>query len=445
MTTTDVKNFALEHFSLDQFARIEWINDTSANITYETADAALEALNAFTDAQVVDRSYIPPLQERNAKKLSTHPNAELKVRQATTKDVKAPRAHEASRFYLLNPDQDPRERRRLTRGRGGRLWDDRGEYRRRRFDDQEHRRRRNEDDNVAFDVSMYDDDAGSGMRNGSRNGSRPGRCGSQSSLTSSSESGRRKRVRFRAKKDDLFANLKSDGRLRDRSASPDPDGDGRMGFEEDENSIRRRIRQRSLTPPSIRREQKSSTQDSSIKELFPAQRTPSALLSSPATSGKELFPNKSSPTKRTKELFPHKTSISNHRRTDAFDAADETADLFATGMAVPFVDGSGEPRSRDLADRISKKSLSYGRLNNWPDTAGTDEQVMEPDEIIVRGSAQAEQVPGFSIRGAAHTAESTSVKELFPLKAGANFGKELFAEKIKGRGGPRRKAEDMFF
>ena len=151
------------------------------------------------------------------------------------------------------------------------------------------------------------------------------------------------------------------------------------------------------------------------------------------TSGKELFPNKSSPAKRTKELFPHKTPTSNHRRTDAFDAADETAGLFATGIAVPF------------ADRISKKSLSYGRLNNWPDTAGTDDQVMEPDEITVRGSAQAEQVPGFSIRGAAHIAESTSVKELFPLKAGANFGKELFAEKIKGRGGPRRKAEDMFF
>ncbi|OCL07234.1 hypothetical protein AOQ84DRAFT_365130 [Glonium stellatum] len=444
LTTADVKYFASEYFPLDQFVRIEWINDTSANVTYETPDAAAAALDAFTDTEALGQSYIPPLQERNAKKLSTHPNAELKIRQATTKDVKAPRAHEASRFYLLNPDQDPRERKRLTRGRGGRPRDDRGDYRRRRFDDQEHRRRRDEDDNVAFDVSMYDDDAGSSIPNGSRNGSRLGRRGSQSSITSSSESGRQKRVRFRARKDDLFANRKSDGRLRDRSASPDPDGDGRMGFEEDENSIRRRIRQRSLTPPSIRRERKSSAQDNSARELFPAQRTPSALLSPPASNEIELFPKKPSPAKRPKELFPHKTSISNHRRTDAFDAAAETADLFATGMAAPFKNGPGEPRSRDLADRISKKSSSYGRLNAWPDSPAIDEQAVEPDEITVRGSAQAEQVPGFSIRGAAQTAESTA-KELFPLKAGANFGKELFAEKIKGRGGPRRKAEDMFF
>ena len=37
----------------------------------------------------------------------------------------------------------------------------------------------------------------------------------------------------------------------------------------------------------------------------------------------------------------------------------------------------------------------------------------------------------------------TPTKELFPNKM-SNVGKELFAEKIKGRGGRRNRAEDMF-
>ncbi|OCK77596.1 hypothetical protein K432DRAFT_303826, partial [Lepidopterella palustris CBS 459.81] len=398
LNTGDVKRFASEHFSLDQFIRVEWINDTSANLLYETADAALQALNAFSKDACPDAFSIPE-SGMPTKGLSSHPNAELKVRLATVKDVKAPRAREASRFYLLNPEYDPSERKRNPRGRGGRPSDDRGDYTKRHFDDREHRRRRGEGDRAAFDVSMYDDDAGSSMINGSRNG----RDVSQTSYTSSGEDGYRKRVRFRGRREtDLFASGTSDGRLRDRSASPDPDGDGRMGFPEDENSIRRRIRQRT----------KSST-----------------LLSSSASNGKELFPNRSSPPKRSKELFPHKTDISNHRRTDA---TDETANMLASRMTVPFGDGSAGPRSRSLADRITP---------NQPDDMNED--AAKPEEITIRGSA--EQTPGFSIRGAAQAADTSST-ELFPRKPGAgNFGKELFGEKIKGRGGPRRKAEDMFF
>jgi hypothetical protein len=49
-----------------------------------------------------------------------------------------------------------------------------------------------------------------------------------------------------------------------------------------------------------------------------------------------------------------------------------------------------------------------------------------------RGSDQ-----GFAIKGA-------SVKELFPDRFG-NSGKELFAEKIEGRGRQRQRAEDLFY
>jgi len=37
------------------------------------------------------------------------------------------------------------------------------------------------------------------------------------------------------------------------------------------------------------------------------------------------------------------------------------------------------------------------------------------------------------------------VKELFPDKFSGNTGKELFAEKLEGRGRRRQKAEDLFY
>jgi hypothetical protein len=53
--------------------------------------------------------------------------------------------------------------------------------------------------------------------------------------------------------------------------------------------------------------------------------------------------------------------------------------------------------------------------------------------MSIRGSG------GITIKG------SAGVKELFPGKAG-NVGKELFSEKLEGRGGNRRrKAEDLFY
>lgn len=57
----------------------------------------------------------------------------------------------------------------------------------------------------------------------------------------------------------------------------------------------------------------------------------------------------------------------------------------------------------------------------------------------IRGTANkrgADQ--GFAIKGT-----SASAKELFPEKFG-NAGKELFADKVEGRGRRRQKAEDLF-
>lgn len=294
LTTKHIRDFAFEHYSADNFQRVEWIDDTSANLIYETSHAAAEALNALTESSPEQLS---PLQLRRAKTMSSHPDIELNVRQATIGDVKAPRAHEKSRFYLMNPEYDPRERRNR--------YDDRSKRGPGRRDD----RRRKEAPRQAFDVNMYDDDAGE---------QEPGPLDRRDSYDSyqSNESRNRRLVRFND--DDLFAN-KSQGRLRDRSASPVRDGDGRFGFDEDQPR-RRAARRRSLTPPPRRRDLNTT------QELFPGKGRESGL-DTPLTNrniGVELFPTHNSPPKRNRELFPNRTPTSNHRRSDALDGV-ETA------------------------------------------------------------------------------------------------------------------------
>jgi Nuclear cap-binding protein subunit 3 len=378
-----VKKFAAEHFTLDHFVRVEWVDDTSANLIYESSDDAAQALSALTDAEMLNltTSDIQPLQLRPAKRISLHPNSELFIRQGTTIDVKRKGAADASRYYLMNPNQDPRERRRPrdeNRPRRRRYSDEDGDYNRRHFDDREHKRRRNEES--GFDVSMYDDDAGDSDK---------------------------KRTRLDGG-GDLFADPRgrANGRLRNRSASP--------GRDRGHNA-----RLRSISPSR-----------NAGKELFPSVKKPvKELFPSTNNAGKDLFPSSPEP---TKELFPSKQStvgsmrmdlipnkrgsFSNHRRSDAVDAS-------ASNDKGGFFNSTPPPRERSLAERITGRPSS---------AAGTLE------EIRIRGAANSD----FSIRGAA--ADQSNSKELFPLKAGSNVGKELFSEKIKGRGGPRRRAEDMF-
>jgi hypothetical protein len=129
-----------------------------------------------------------------------------------------------------------------------------------------------------------------------------------------------------------------------------------------------------------------------------------------------------------KELFPQKTT--SHRRSGAFDAADETvADLFANKMPVPFMDGSGDVGPRDppsLACRITGRSSGN-------DSSGFN----------IRGTAKVLPASAFSIKGAATS--GPRVKELFPSTLGDNAGKELFSERLNGRGAQRQKASDLFY
>lgn len=446
LTTADIRTFSAEHFPSEVPIRVEWVDDTSANIVFDTPAKALAALGNFSLPPADEVEKIPELQLRPAKELSTHPMSKLQVRIALFTDQKGPRAYETSRFYLMHPEHDPRERHRRDRS----SRDGHGDYRRRRYGHEEHRRRRDDDNDRGYVASMYDDDSSALADRG--NGHQE-RRGSPSTLSSEGDngnsrdphhrSGRRRGASLRPGRHDV-----SNGRLRDRSASPDQISEAHS------ESNRHRLRKRTPPPRYQSRDPHPVPNPNDHKELFPSkcttQKPVSGELRGNGSSGqtRELFPNKHLAVNLKKELFPSKTSASHHRRSDAFDAADETADLFATGMPVPFTDGAMDTRSssRNFAKRITQgNSSNFGRLKGLdtepdPDALGS----LEDGGFSIRGAAKQHDL-GFSIRGiAADSTTSGSTKELFPGKGAANAGKELFTEKLRGRGGRRNRAEDMF-
>ncbi|EQL30690.1 uncharacterized protein BDCG_01514 [Blastomyces dermatitidis ER-3] len=409
LTTEDLKRYSSEHFVTEELTRIEWIDDTSANLVYSCTDIGLQALATFSQQNPEeDPSPLHSLRLRTAKSLSTHPESVLQVRTAVKTDRKRQRAHESSRFYLMHPEHDPRERMRrefADRRRSGRRDDSESDYTRRRFDDREHRRRRGRANEENLSESMYDDDGG---RSRERSGSNEGRL--------NGDRGRDRSRRDRRDTIELFPDdgPGSSGRLRDRSASP-----LRMEFDQDST-----LDSRERTRKSFRNR---SPRNSRSRDLM--SRANEYATIDDGSGRPELFPNKTTSSYLKRELFPKKSTSSNHRRSDAFDAADETADLFPKHMPVPLMDGAsgGEASGR-----------STGPVELFPDKSDNNGMSIhvaasEDQGISIRGAAQ-----GISIKGAA------SVRELFPSKYNSNEGKELFSDKLQGRGGKRRKAEDMF-
>jgi hypothetical protein len=370
LTTDDIKAFALEYFPSDKPSRVEWIDDTSANLVYDTPDVAAAALASFAAVPVSDITQIPTLQTIAARAFPAHPETALEVRLAVNGDRKQPGARERSRFYLLNPKYDPAERRKNGGYRGERIYRDRddGGYRSQKYDDNEQRKRER---NTEFDASLYDDDEDTREKRARKNSDR------RSPTLGSDSRGRTQRVRFDGPTGkELFPDRsrRGSGRLRDRSASPLRDGDG----DQDMRELERNKRQ----------------DDAARANRLKAQAIKAKLGERSAGAVKELFPQKTG-----------------HRRSSAFDAADETADLFANRMPVPFVDGGNDKRDTEA----------------------------QASGFSIRGAAKANPTQSFSIKGAAR------VKELFPNTFGDNSGKELFAERLEGRGRQRQRAEDLFY
>jgi hypothetical protein len=112
-----------------------------------------------------------------------------------------------------------------------------------------------------------------------------------------------------------------------------------------------------------------------------------------------------------------------------------------------------ERLSRDNSSRElfpSKKSTSgKGQLDQLEEAVGAatmadfSTPIATTDTFQIRGMARERAAgQGLAIKGAA---ANTTATELFPSKFGSNVGKELFADKLEGRGRRRQKAEDMFY
>ena len=425
LTTSDIQAFSFEHYPLDESPpRVEWIDDTSANIVFGGEEIAMVALRHFT-LRSEKSELLPSSQLRAAKPLSNRPGSSLYVRIAALTDHKRPRAYEASRFYMMHPEHDPREQRRRDGSFQGN-----GDYRRKGYSNDEHRRRRLKDKEDGFDASMYDDGRLS-IRRGSISSSVDGHGIEQRG------NGRLRGDSYRPARDERHGSRTS----RNRSASPT----GRNGH---------------TPPPSYRyRDPHPFPQENKGKELFPSINsvrdtdhnakdlfgskmlaadvingpyfTKSAFAREAAPGGRVLPSNRMRATEMKRELFPDKVKPNKHSRSDAFDAADATADLFASGMSVPFTDGSS---SRKSPMHGLRSSCSRSRVD------GGDVEV----GLSIRGASR-KQNQGFLIRGGAGVNAIGTIKELFPGKAAGNAGKELFIEKVEGRGGRRNRAEDMFY
>lgn len=269
----DIYSYLGENETKTAFERIEWIDDSSANLIFKSESAAQEAIVALSAVSIADATQLPPLEMIVAKRYLAKPESDLHIRWAVASDKKVSGAAQRSRFYLLNPEYDPEERRR------------RGEFRRNKYrerDDRYGRRRdpRDEEDPETFDVNFYDDDSTALARRSRRSDSR----GSSGADRPGSRDRRRSRNQdlFPNRSKDLFPDRRTGNGygLRDRSASPvraDRDGDALMDLDEDARAaaaLRSREKGRSI------RERLSK--DNSKKELFPAK----------DSATKELFPMK---------------------------------------------------------------------------------------------------------------------------------------------------------
>ena len=405
LSTSDIMTFAAEHYHQYPPRKVEWIDDTSANIVFNDSIIARIALENMTLlSRDIDISSLPLLQSREAKPLSTHPDLRLQIRIAQSTDQKQPRAHEASRFYMMHPEYDPREQRRRNEYKPQQRTSD---YRSRRYSDAEQQRRKRMDQEQGINASMYDDNDRSNGTSGQE---------TEEPLSSKNRVHPRQ---HRSGRQGKIACLD-----RDRSASP--------GRQRDEAARRRH---RTPPPTYSARDPHPFPSENAGKELFPSK---SSTGNVKANKGKELFSNRAVAVGLRKELFSYKgDAIYYHRRSDAFDAAAETADLFANGLNVHSTE-----KPHPSQDSESRNTLVRNvRLRASDPEPRTSAQETDDVDINILGASK-HASRGFLIRGGA-TSEGT-MKELFPGKTSGNQGKELFVEKLKGRGGRRNRAADMF-
>lgn len=434
--TSDIVTFAHDHFVTDQSTApevyIQWIDDTSANICFKDTETAKKAHLSFLQHPISAQELInSPFEPRTAKPLATRPASMLVVRVAQAKDRKAKGARDASRYYLLHPDQDPtdRMRREFANSRGGRS--DNGDYRRRRFDDREYRRRRDNDHDAGgddFSANMYDDNPATDGEATAR-----GR-----DLFSRVTKGRRRSASPTARtrnSDEIDISDSEDDRdrrrrngYRDRTDRPARSNAGKELFGDTSTTSNRRPRGGGLHSDRI--------------ELFPSKVTNTDTDTSMTTSAPSRPLNdaanvraNAAAAKRLKAdlLNAAQTSPrSHHRRSHAMDAKN----------------------AEDLAERFARKSISLDSTKSLRNNLPNSGVELFPSStsgnggggLSIKGSATSGN--GFNIKGSGGLSIKgrADMKELFPSqyeRSGRNEGKELFDQPVRERR-QRRQARDLF-
>ncbi|KAI1098545.1 hypothetical protein F4804DRAFT_121294 [Jackrogersella minutella] len=384
MDPEDVKSYVAGHSPEDRVESIEWIDDSSANLLFNSDSAATRALSSLIAEGIDDVAQLPLRKLIHAKPYSKKPEVTLQVRLAMTSDKKQAGAASRSRFYLLNPAYDPEERRRRSEARRYRDRDGNGYSRR------PAREARYREAEEQFDVSLYDDDEATLSNRATQ--SRPRR---RRSYTSDPSEDRRGRDSYRNdnRGKELFPSGAGnrDGAKRQRSASPvDRDGDEMMGdIANGGLATRNRDRARAIK-------------------------------------------SRLSRSNRSRELFPDESTTGVGRLGDDVE---DTRTLLAKGIMLPLMDGSSDAPTtgpRRLEDRITVPGREK-LANRITGASGSG--------FNIRGTASQKSTDqGFAIKGSA----GKSAKELFPEKLGINSGKELFADRLDGRSRQRQRAGDLF-
>ncbi|KAI5458390.1 hypothetical protein BGZ63DRAFT_362316 [Mariannaea sp. PMI_226] len=154
--TNDIKAYVKAHFG--PVDRIEWIDDTSANLVFSSEPTARDAIVALSAVPVADATALAVGETLPAKPVDEKPEINLHVRFSLASDKKEVGAALRSRYYLLHPEHDPEERRRRHQETRSRYRERDGGYRRDDDHGNSRRRRRDSDEDIeTYEASMYDD------------------------------------------------------------------------------------------------------------------------------------------------------------------------------------------------------------------------------------------------------------------------------------------------
>ncbi|KAK6833768.1 hypothetical protein PG990_001398 [Apiospora arundinis] len=376
----EVKAFVAEHYPDSRFERIEWIDDSSANLIFPSEAIAQGALVALAAVEIGDVTQLPLLELLPAKGFSKRTEVALQIRLAVASDKKQVGAAQRSRFYLLNPEYDPETRKRY------RDRDSEGSRRR-------PRRRSYDDEPIEqFSANMYDDEADVPSARSATSQTRHRR--SRTPNDDGNDRYRRSSYRDSNRSKELFPEGTS-GRgssRRDRSASPmrDRDDDLDMHARSADEAARKNRRGARSIKERLSREDKG------------------------------------------KELFPEKTLFSESNR---LEDADATSSYLSSRFALPLYDDKDDdrqPRSKRLEDRVTVPS---GRLAD---------RISAPSDrsgINIRGAAnQRGSDQGFAIKGASKTAKEL-FPDKFGSNAGKELFSDRLEGRTTRR---RQKAGDLF-